>query len=151
MGHAGSVATDSVRCCQQEGVSPDWADELRRGEVDWQGEHYSGISNGYAAPDQPLVESVPCMPDARGFACCQEQTLAASGPVPLQPLESLSYTPFRFDEGHTVDVERSHQRYSKILLHSNRAKTQKRSKAWGDWVSSVTARPAVAQIGRAHV
>jgi len=152
MGHTGSVATNSVRCCQQEHVSPDWADELRRGEVNLQDEHFSGSSTGNADPNWPLAKSVPFLPDPRSFACCQEQAFEADGTVPLQPLESLSYTPFRFDEGHTVDVERSHQRYSKIMLHNNRARTQKRSKAWGDWICAANAgRAATLLTGIAEV
>lgn len=152
MGHTGSVAANSVHCCQQEPVKPDWADELRRGEVNLQDEHYSGSSTGYTDLNQQLAKSVPCLPDPRSLACCQEQSIEANGPVPLQPLESLSYTPFRFDEGATVDVERSHQRYSKILLHSNRARTQRRSKAWGDWISAATTgRAATLLTGIAEV
>jgi len=138
MGHTGSVATHSARCCQQEPVSQNWADELRRSEVNLQDENHSG-STGYAEADQPLAKSLPCLSDSQGFACCQQQDAQESGSVPFQPLESLSYTPFRFDEGHTVDLERSHERYSKILMHNNRAMTQKRSKACGDWISAATA------------
>jgi hypothetical protein len=54
------------------------------------------------------------------------------------PLESLSYTPVRFDEGSTIDHERSHARYSKIVVHSTRARTQKRSKVWEDWLRAAT-------------
>jgi len=50
-----------------------------------------------------------------------------------QALESLSYVPARFDEAQTVDPERSQARYSKIVVHSMRARTQKRSKAWEEW------------------
>jgi len=139
MGHTGSIATNSVRCCQQEPASLDWADELRRGEVNLQDEHYNGSSTGYADPNQTLAKSVTYLASARGFACCNEQSFDESGTLPLQPLEALSYTPFRFDEGQTIDVERSHQRYSDTLLHSNRATTQKRSKAWGNWISAATA------------
>jgi hypothetical protein len=130
---------NSVRCCQQEPASPDWADELRCGEVNLQDEHYNGSGTGYADPHGTLTKSVASMVSAKSFACCRELPFEDTGTVPLQPLESLSYTPFRFDVGHTVDVERSHQRYSDILLHSNRAMTQKRSKAWGNWINAATA------------
>jgi len=53
-------------------------------------------------------------------------------------LESLSYTPDRFDESTTIDVERSHARYSKIVVHSTHARTQRRSKAWEDWLRGAT-------------
>ena len=51
-------------------------------------------------------------------------------------LKSLSYVPARFDEGTTIDVERSQPRYSKIVVHT-RARTQ-RSKAWEQWLQGAT-------------
>lgn len=140
MGHSGSAALSSVRCCQQEPAPADWADELRRGELrggelDLQDERYGG----YADPDPTLAKAVASVAGARSFACCRERPFEDAGAAPLQPLESLSYQPLRFDVGHTVDVERSHQRYSNIVLHGNRAMTQKRSKAWGNWISAATA------------
>lgn len=60
-------------------------------------------------------------------------------PVGAQDLESLSYVPARFDESPTIDVERSHARYSKIVGHSMRAKMQRRSKAWEDWLRAAVA------------
>jgi len=62
---------------------------------------------------------------------------------PNSMIESLSYLPVRFDEGNTFDVERSHTRYSKIIVHSTRARTQRRSKAWEDWLRGATAGRAV--------
>jgi len=58
-------------------------------------------------------------------------------------MESLSYMPVRFDEGPTIDVERSHARYSKISVYCTRARTQRRSKAWEDWVGFAVAGRAV--------
>jgi len=62
---------------------------------------------------------------------------------PTQPLETLSYVPVRFDESSTVDAERSHSRYSKIMVHSTRARTQRRSKVWEDWLRAATAGRAI--------
>lgn len=62
---------------------------------------------------------------------------------PNSMIESLNYLPVRFDEGNTFDVERSHTRYSKIIVHSTRARTQRRSKAWEDWLRGATAGRAV--------
>lgn len=62
---------------------------------------------------------------------------------PMKPLETLSYMPVRFDESSTVDAERSHSRYSKIMVHSSRARTQRRSKAWEDWLRAATAGRAI--------
>eukprot|EP00450_Noctiluca_scintillans_P010333 CAMPEP_0194505540 /NCGR_PEP_ID=MMETSP0253-20130528/32461_1 /TAXON_ID=2966 /ORGANISM="Noctiluca scintillans" /LENGTH=64 /DNA_ID=CAMNT_0039348113 /DNA_START=87 /DNA_END=281 /DNA_ORIENTATION=- len=35
-------------------------------------------------------------------------------------LESLSYSPLRFDLGATFDVERSHARYSRVTMQNTR-------------------------------
>jgi len=67
-------------------------------------------------------------------------------PEQIEPLESLSYTPVRFDESTTIDVERSHARYSKIVVHSTRARTQRRSKVWEDWLKGATAGRTVVLI-----
>lgn len=85
-------------------------------------------------------------------ACCSSSSTAhqevagSSGLAdasPLQRLESLSYTPVRFDEGSTIDIERSQQRYSKIIVHCTRARTQRRSKSWEDWLRAATAGRAI--------
>mmetsp|Transcript_244 Transcript_244/g.547 ORF Transcript_244/g.547 Transcript_244/m.547 type:complete len:289 (-) Transcript_244:119-985(-) len=87
-----------------------------------------------------------------GGACCSSSSPArgsqahheavGSGGLadasPLQRLESLSYTPVRFDESSTIDIERSQQRYSKIVVHCTRARTQRRSKSWEDWLRAAT-------------
>lgn len=53
-------------------------------------------------------------------------------------MESLSYSPVRYDANSTIDAERSHTRYSKIVVHSSRARTQKRSKVWEEWLRGAT-------------
>merc|ERR1719375_1356112 len=54
-------------------------------------------------------------------------------------MESLSYSPVRFDATSTIDVERSQARYSNLVVHSSRSRLQKRSKVWEDWLRAATA------------
>lgn len=54
-------------------------------------------------------------------------------------IESLSYSPVRFDVATTIDVERSQARYSNLVVHSSRARMQRRSKVWEDWLLAATA------------
>jgi len=56
-----------------------------------------------------------------------------------EELEGLSYQAVRFDANSTADAGRSSARYSKIVVHSSRARTQRRSKAWEEWLRSATA------------
>jgi len=39
---------------------------------------------------------------------------------------------------NSMDLERSHARYSKIAVHSTHARTQRRSKAWEEWLKATT-------------
>lgn len=84
-------------------------------------------------------------PPPNQYLCCKEPRGLAglsSAQTVQHPLETLSYTPVRFDESQTFDVERSHARYSKVVVHSTRARTQKRSKVWEDWLrGAVAGRP----------
>lgn len=100
--------------------------------------HCNGVGEPWAVP----CHGGPMEPSER-FGCCKtnsefgaEVSMATS--MAAQPMESLSYTPVRFDESTTIDVERSHARYSKIVVHSTRARTQRRSKAWEDWLRGAT-------------
>lgn len=151
MGHKISV----VQCCQEEQIIPRWNSEdldFAREEGPIIGEDVAVVHPFYCEParngchpdiDAPV--SLACMrckprngsPSRAG--CCSTATGSddhlASSP---SPLESLSYTPVRFDEGSTIDHERSHARYSKIVVHSTRARTQKRSKVWEDWLRAAT-------------
>lgn len=83
------------------------------------------------------------------WGCCKaddepfEHPAAASSSFSQPPLETLSYLPMRFDESPTIDIERSHARYSKIVVHSSRARTQRRSKSWEDWIRVANAGRAV--------
>eukprot|EP00929_Paragymnodinium_shiwhaense_P014426 TRINITY_DN122331_c0_g1_i1.p1 TRINITY_DN122331_c0_g1~~TRINITY_DN122331_c0_g1_i1.p1 ORF type:complete len:288 (+),score=55.40 TRINITY_DN122331_c0_g1_i1:184-1047(+) len=50
------------------------------------------------------------------------------------PLESLSYEPVRYDADPTLDTERSQARYSNTVAHSTKARTQRRSEVWQEWL-----------------
>lgn len=86
----------------------------------------------------------------RKWECCEARTDVVQSPVETASmLESLSYVPVRFDEGTTIDIERSQARYSKIVVHSARARTQRRSKAWEDWLrGATTGRPVTLLVGQ---
>merc|ERR1719443_846908 len=58
------------------------------------------------------------------------------------PIESLAYSPIRFEVSPTIDVERSQARYSNLVIQSSRARLQRRSKVWEDWLR-------LAEAGRA--
>jgi len=78
------------------------------------------------------------------WRCCRaHEDYSESIPTNASMLESLSYMPVRFDVNPTMDVERSHARYSKIVVHSTRARTQRRSKAWEEWLRAATAGRAI--------
>jgi hypothetical protein len=80
--------------------------------------------------------------DGNRFGCCTKDLDEAVDPIPANSssaLEALSYEAIRFQEESTVDVERSHARYSKIVVHSTRARTQRKPKAWEDWLRGATA------------
>lgn len=79
----------------------------------------------------------PDFPDPDDWACCRIQD--DSDVNGLSSMETLSYVPVRFDVNSTIDADRSHARYSKIVMHSSRARTQRRSKAWEEWLRAATA------------
>lgn len=60
-------------------------------------------------------------------------------PTRVDSLESLSYSPVRFDVPTTIDVERSQARYSNIVVQRSHARLQRRSKVWEDWLHAATA------------
>jgi len=60
-------------------------------------------------------------------------------PASSDMLESLSYSPVRYEAATTIDVERSQARYSNLVVHSSRARLQRRSKVWEDWLRAATA------------
>lgn len=79
----------------------------------------------------------PDFTDPQDLVCCRVQD-DDPDVNHNQLIETLSYMPVRFQTESTVDVERSQARYSKIVVHSSRARTQRRSKAWEDWLRSAT-------------
>lgn len=75
-------------------------------------------------------------PDEWGCSSCRADDTDIVG---LSSMDALSYVPVRFDVTSTVDADRSQARYSKIVVHSTRARTQRRSKAWEEWLRAATA------------
>lgn len=113
-----------VRCCVNGGaaqgelqfsVVEDGASDLPEGDAMF-------IGNGLVPIRFPLQQQ----------QCCQLQPAPVNPSEP--PLESLSYVPLRFDESCTIDMERSQARYAKIAAHSTRARTQRRTKVWEEWL-----------------
>lgn len=79
--------------------------------------------------------TMPAMLSDRPSICDEKASTATR----QNDFETLSYTPVCFDEGVTFDYERSHQRYSKIVVHSTRARTQRRSQIWEEWMRAAVA------------
>jgi hypothetical protein len=111
-------------CCQQ-----DMRAELRRWE---EGVGPDGLPTMRGCTAEPLDYM------EEDWKCCRahEDDDECRG---FSSMESLTYTPVRFDHHSTIDEERSHSRYSKIVVHSTRARTQRRSKAWEEWLRAATA------------
>jgi len=61
------------------------------------------------------------------------------GPVSPDLMESLAYSPVRFDASTTIDIERSQARYSNLVVHSSRTRLQRKSKVWEEWLRVATA------------
>lgn len=122
----GQQITKDVSCCRNEEGSRNCELQL------WE------LSDHPSAPHS-LVQIHGCsvdppeMPDPEDFDCCKAHD-EHLGPAFGQSLETLNYTPIRFDAKSTVDMERSGARYQKIVVHSSRARTQRRSKAWEEWI-----------------
>mmetsp|Transcript_22028 Transcript_22028/g.48686 ORF Transcript_22028/g.48686 Transcript_22028/m.48686 type:complete len:292 (-) Transcript_22028:59-934(-) len=158
---------NTTMCCREDQLAARWNAELYLVE-ELDPTPNPGISNSQGAflvrPDNPHEydlagprsfgfdhldrgqsnphnsRSVPMGSRGSQWGCCKTNTENATmGLAAEAPLEALSYMPVRFDESTTIDVERSHARYSKIVVHSTRARTQRRSKAWEDWLRGATA------------
>jgi hypothetical protein len=135
MGHQISAAT----CCQEEASS--WHNsELR----------YDNDEQARLAMEQELSYLNEDSQQQR-WGCCRSgsddsavDTISRHG----TKLDSLSYVPVRWDEASTIDVERSHARYSKIVVHGTRARTQRRTKAWEDWLRAAVAGSPVTLLQR---
>jgi len=126
----GQHISQDASCCRSEGGSRNCELNL------WE------LSDHPHAP-QSLVQihgcsNAPDFPDADDFDCCRAPGEFTDASL-SQPLETLSYTPTRWDLKSTVDVERSQSRYKKIEVHSSRARTQRRSKAWEEWLRAAAA------------
>lgn len=78
-------------------------------------------------------------PEDWGCSSCRAEGDESQDAIGLHAMDTLSYVPVRFDVSNTVDHERSQARYSKIVVHSSRARTQRRSKAWEEWLRAATA------------
>lgn len=142
-----------MQCCREEHLPNRWNTD----DVDFTGEHephldeVAAIHPLYCEPARShpgthgSLASMSCKPGldqaTERWGCCRnaDSDSAQNSSNSMLPLESLSYMPVRFDAGSTIDVERSDARYSKIVVHSTRARTQKRSKAWEDWLRAANA------------
>jgi len=140
----GQTTAPQVVCCQ-----PDSLEKSRRAEITfWEdGEEADGLPqmrgcrpDGACRPQEAEV-----FIDPEECIWCRSRDGDASDSIATSAtnIESLSYTPVRFDAMTTVDAERSHSRYSKIVVHSTRARTQRQSKAWEDWLRAATTGRAV--------
>lgn len=155
MGHAVSASIPASRCCQE--------DQIARFPIELD----TDCECARSSEDSPVSHRLQCEPvdgqvggaelfqsfhyrQGHPWGCCKaaDEPSELEGSFP-QPLESLSYLPMRFDEGPTIDMERSHARYSKIVVHTTRARTQRRSKAWEDWTRRAVAGRAVVLLKEA--
>jgi len=126
----GQHISQDTSCCRSEGGSRNCELNL------WE------LSDHPNAP-RGLVQihgcsNPPDFPDPDDFDCCRTHSEIMDASFD-KPLETLSYTPTRWDRKPTVDMERSESRYSKIVVHSSRARTQRRSKAWEEWLRAAAA------------
>lgn len=53
-------------------------------------------------------------------------------------LESLSYSPVRFDVASTIDADRSQARYNNLVVHSSCSRVQRRPKDWEAWLTAAS-------------
>eukprot|EP00747_Dinoflagellata_sp_TGD_P182587 gnl/TRDRNA2_/TRDRNA2_36893_c0_seq1.p1 gnl/TRDRNA2_/TRDRNA2_36893_c0~~gnl/TRDRNA2_/TRDRNA2_36893_c0_seq1.p1 ORF type:complete len:280 (-),score=55.41 gnl/TRDRNA2_/TRDRNA2_36893_c0_seq1:68-907(-) len=141
----GQKISATIHCCQQEALGrPGLELELHDGDAGditdiATGERFPAIEqqNGFEG-----FPSLRCEAQRQRWECCRanedpvEYSNTAGG---ASMIESLSYVPVRFDESPTIDHDRSQARYSKIVVHSSRARTQRRTKAWEDWLRGATA------------
>lgn len=65
-------------------------------------------------------------------SCCKYADAADLGRI--SHVESLSYVPVRFDECHTMDMERSNKRYEKLPMHNVRLRAPPRSPICDAWL-----------------
>lgn len=150
----GQELSNSTRCCAQDTTERN-IEQLRAVEE-------LSVYHSADDKDSPQIPTTGASTnksqlgdESFNWECCHVRGDVPVGAVgtaqyldPSSKLESLSYLPVRFDEGSTADNERSHTRYAKLVLHSTRARTQRRSKAWEDWLRGATAgRPITLLLG----
>lgn len=63
--------------------------------------------------------------------CCAQDNNWSADPTIV---EALTYAPGSFDESHTLDTERSHVRYSRLLVHSGTSMNRPRQRSWEQWL-----------------
>lgn len=121
----------------------DWAAEADGCSIGDGAEHvrFAGPSGARKAGPHPVEAQANCALCVQsgwqgGFAPGSAENPALSE---QPPMEALSYIPVRFDDNATFDVERSSDRYSAIVTHSARARTQRRSRVWEDWLQGAMA------------
>jgi len=120
-----------VVCCQ-----PDDCVKGRRAEITfWE----DGInSDGLPVMHGCRPDDSEAFVDPEIWGCCRSREEPVDS-ITNTNIETLSYSPVRYDVNSTIDAERSHSRYSKIVVHSTRARTQRRSKVWEEWLRAATA------------
>lgn len=140
MGQQIGQSLTGAQCCQQESLENRRGAELQLWDED--GPDYA-CNRADGAPTFQDKGQEYFLGDNDWRCCRAHEDYSESIPTNASMLESLSYTPVRFDVNPTMDVERSHARYSKIVVHSTRARTQRRSKAWEEWLRAATAGRAI--------
>lgn len=121
MGHGGSSILPAMRCCQEEPPVLGLEAEARVGPIDAR-----ALLGPRARP-------------SRAHCLCQEEAMP-------EPLESLTYTPVRFDAEGPSGIERSKARYP-ALARGGRTWTQRRAKAWEAWLLAAAAGRAITLLG----
>lgn len=119
------------QCCQQDAPPEALGEVLPHDE--YYPDSYTNVHRGFS----PLGIGGSSDERCRCFRNSDFPTEAVA--VSGSQLESLSYEPVRFDVSQTVDVERSQARYTNIVVHSTRARTQRRAQTWDQWLRAATA------------
>lgn len=130
MGAKNSAETIRLQCCHPEGVTTESLNEVHP--------MYDEYYQDAMVAIRELTPTGMTDQDIANWRCCRSDDLPNDSVVPSVGLESLSYEPVRFDISPTMDEERSQKRYSNIVMHSTRARTQRRSQAWDTWLRGAT-------------
>eukprot|EP00440_Ansanella_granifera_P014528 gb/GFBE01015791.1/.p1 GENE.gb/GFBE01015791.1/~~gb/GFBE01015791.1/.p1 ORF type:complete len:291 (+),score=44.94 gb/GFBE01015791.1/:1-873(+) len=143
-----------LQCCQQEPLSKRIETEFRAdgfgfrvAECDQDERLPARVKlRLWASGDSSSSSAVPqieadCDPDCHSR--CKENCSASPSPGKPINMQSLSYSPVRFDDCPTIDTERSEDRYSNSSVHSARMHTRRQMLDRQDWLrSAVEGRPA---------